>query len=318
MRTLGLAIIASALAISVAGTAQAQMGPYVTKNLATLKAQPPGGSPFNQALKGEYTALGEEALRESDHQHADWYIRKGYASGAGAEVLPDNPRGWILPKRERGMLYEWYGKLMQVLPGGRTSRPAAAARAQAMYDCWLEEAHEDYWMRDLSAGSRMADNHYQPNDIARCKNAFFCAMYELGVAVPIQCVAPARDIHFEFDRPKGPRGTRADLWRGGPEAGTGGNAPPGAASLDALIGAMRSGPGAVQLKGHTDTVGGRDYNQRLSEWRAVLIQSELARAGIAGPRVTFRGVGKDELAVPTPDQRRRVENRRVSYQILAR
>ncbi len=323
MKKLALAVVVSVAALTGAAHAQSMltpwpapgpyMSPYVTDNLGRLKGQPANAVPFNAALQREYAALGEEALAESDHQHADLYIRKGFAAGNSLETWPEDPRTWWLPRRSRGELYEWHGKLLQVLPAGRTSRPAAAARAQAMYDCWVEEEHEDIWMRDLTAGNRMADNLYQPDDIAKCKNAFFCAMYELGVAVPIQCVT-SQDIHFRFDLPRRLPGSRADLWPGGVEPETGSSAPSGNATLDALIGAMRAGQGStVQLKGHTDTVGGVGYNQALSERRALLIRGEIVRAGINPARLTFRGVGKAELAVPTPDQRREVRNRRVSY-----
>jgi hypothetical protein len=182
-----------------------------------------------------------------------------------------------------------------------------------MYDCWVEQEHEDVWMRDLTAGARMAPNLYQPGDIAKCKNAFFCAMYEMGVPVPIQCVT-AQDINFRFDQPRRLPGSRADLWPGGVEPQTGVSAPSGVAMLDALIAAMHGNPNsAVQLKGHTDTVGGVAYNQALSERRALLIRTQLVRAGVNPARVTYRGVGKTELAVPTPDQTRNVRNRRVSY-----
>jgi outer membrane protein OmpA-like peptidoglycan-associated protein len=77
---------------------------------------------------------------------------------------------------------------------------------------------------------------------------------------------------------------------------------------------MRANPAAaVQLKGHTDTRGGVAYNQALSERRALLIRDELVRAGTNPARITFRGVGKTELAVPTADQQREVRNRRVSF-----
>jgi outer membrane protein OmpA-like peptidoglycan-associated protein len=135
----------------------------------------------------------------------------------------------------------------------------------------------------------------------------------MGVPVPIQCVT-AQDINFRFDQPRRLPGSRADLWPGGVEPQTGSSAPAGAAMLDALIQAMDSNlNSAVQLKGHTDTVGGVGYNQALSERRAVLIRSELIKAGVNPARITYRGVGKTELAVPTPDQRREVRNRRVSY-----
>jgi hypothetical protein len=182
-----------------------------------------------------------------------------------------------------------------------------------MFDCWVEEEHEDVWMRDLTAGVAMKENLYEPEEIAKCRNAFFCAMYEMGVPVPIQCVT-AQDINFRFDQPRRLPGSRADLWPGGVEPQTGSSAPSGAAMLDALINAMDSNlNSAVQLKGHTDTMGGVGYNQALSERRAVLIRAELVKAGVNPARITYRGVGKTELAVPTEDQRREVRNRRVSY-----
>lgn len=325
MKKLAIAVAVSAACVAFAGSAQAWsylwpfhqtapwMGPYQTDNLRALKGQPPHGNPFNAALQREYGALGEEALAESDHQHADMFIRKGFAAGNGIDTLPEDPRTWWLPHRAVGELYEWHGKLLAALGPNRSARPAAAARAQAMYDCWVEEEHEDIWMRDLSAGIRMQENLYQPQDIAKCKNAFFCAMYEMGVPVPIQCVT-AQDISFRFDQPRNLPGSRADLWPGGVERETGSSAPAGAAMLDALIAGMSANPNsAVQLKGHTDTVGGEAYNQALSERRALIIRAELMRAGINPARITFRGVGKTELAVPTPDQRREVRNRRVSY-----
>ncbi len=290
------------------------MGPYVSDNLRVLKAQPPAPAPFNAGLQREYAAVGEEFLAESDHQHADIMIRKGFAAGTGASVLPENPRSWWLPNRSRAELYDWHGKLLAALDANnRASRPAAAARAQVMYDCWVEQEHEDIWMRDLTAGLARKENLYQPEDIARCRNAFFCAMFEMGVQVPIQCVT-ARDINFIFDLPRRLPGSRADLWPGGVERETGSSAPSGVAAVDALIGAMRAAPpSTVQLKGHTDTVGGVPYNQALSERRALLIRNELMVGGINPARITYRGVGKAELAVPTPDQRREVRNRRVSY-----
>ena len=325
MKKLALAVVLSAASAAFAGSAQAWsylwpmgqtapfMTPFQTDNLRMLKGQPPHAVPFNAALQREYGALGEEELAESDHQHADMFIRKGFAAGNGLEVLPEDPRTWWLPHRAIAPLYEWHGKLLEVLPANRAARPAAAARAQAMFDCWVEEEHEDVWMRDLSAGVRMQENLYQPEDIAKCRNAFFCAMYEMGVPVPIQCVT-AQDINFRFDQPRRLPGSRADLWPGGVEPQTGSSAPSGAAMLDALINAMDSNlNSAVQLKGHTDTMGGVGYNQALSERRAVLIRAELVKAGVNPARITYRGVGKTELAVPTEDQRREVRNRRVSY-----
>lgn len=279
------------------------MGPWVSENLAVAKAQSPTGSAFNTALHKEYVALGEMELAESDHQHADIFIRKGYAAGNGANVGPENPRTWWLPRRSRKELHDWYPKLLEALDlrNNRQRKPAVAARAQAMYDCWVQEEHEDVWWR----GAPM----YQPEDIARCKNAFLAAYEEL--------LRETNDINFRFDRPRSvATASRADLWPGGVEQQSGADAPSGVESLDSLISAMRVSEGIrVVLKGHTDTVGPVSYNQLLSERRARFIASELGKNDIGEERVRFFGVGERELKVDTGDNVRQVQNRRVSYEL---
>lgn len=310
MKKLGIAVVAASMAL--AGNAAALgwgsgLGPYEGAALAKLKGMSakggPWGVPFNASLHKEYSALAEEALAESDHPHGRWYTRKGHHAALGRRVMPTNPRTWWLPHWSRAELHGWYPKLLKALDyrNNRVRKPAVAARAQAMYDCWVEEEHEDVWTRQLGKPV------YQPEDIARCKNAFLAAYAEL--------LREAQDINFRFDRPRSIRtASRADLWPGGPEAGTGASAPSGIATLDSLITAMRSsGSSRVLLKGHTDAVGGSAYNQRLSERRALFIRNELAKNGIGGGRVQFRGVGETELKVNT--QNRDVRNRRVSYSI---
>jgi OOP family OmpA-OmpF porin len=279
------------------------MGPWVSENLAVAKAQSCSSTAFNAALHKEYVALGEEALAESDHQHADIYIRKGYAACNGANVGPENPRTWWLPRRSRAELHGWYPKLLEALDyrNNRERKPAVAARAQAMYDCWVEEEHEDIWWR----GKPM----YQPEDIARCKNGFLAAYEEL--------LRDTNDINFRFDRPRSvATASRDDLWPGGVEPQSGADAPSGVASLDSLISSMSAAGGSrVVLKGHTDTVGPVGYNQLLSERRASFIAAELGRGGVSPDRVRFFGVGEAELKVSTGDNVRQVQNRRVSYEL---
>lgn len=316
MKRFGLAVFAAT--VLAAGSAFAlggPLGPYEGEALQRLKGMSPSGGAFNAALHKEYVALGEEALAESDHPHGRWYTRKGYRAAQGGTVLPTNPNTWFLPPRTRTQawpesgptrhtIYGWHPVLLRWLDANRTANPARAARAQAMYDCWVEEEHEDIWTRQIARDPNL--NPYQPADIARCRTAFICAILNCN---------PQRDINFRFDRPRSiATASRADLWPGGPEAGTGASAPSGVAALDALITAMRGGAGSrVILKGHTDAVGSNAYNQRLSERRALFIRNELVKSGIGAGRVTFRGVGETELLVNKPT--RDVRNRRVSYTV---
>jgi outer membrane protein OmpA-like peptidoglycan-associated protein len=67
----------------------------------------------------------------------------------------------------------------------------------------------------------------------------------------------------------------------------------------------------VTLVGHTDTAGSSNYNQALSEKRALKVQQTLIENGIPAFRLGSLGVGETKLAVDTPDNVPNNLNRRV-------
>ena len=50
---------------------------------------------------------------------------------------------------------------------------------------------------------------------------------------------------------------------------------------------------AINISGHTDSIGSTDYNQRLSEERAQFIMSQLIRGGIDAKQITTIGTGEN-------------------------
>lgn len=71
-------------------------------------------------------------------------------------------------------------------------------------------------------------------------------------------------------------------------------------------------PGAeVQVTGHTDTLGGKIDNDRLSLQRAWQIRQLLIDRGLDGSRIKAVGRGERELLVETPDATDEPRNRRV-------
>jgi OOP family OmpA-OmpF porin len=67
-----------------------------------------------------------------------------------------------------------------------------------------------------------------------------------------------------------------------------------------------------RIEGHTDTVGGDELNQSLSDERAASVASYLKSSfGIDSARLQPIGMGKQGLAVATPDQTPEARNRRV-------
>jgi outer membrane protein OmpA-like peptidoglycan-associated protein len=67
----------------------------------------------------------------------------------------------------------------------------------------------------------------------------------------------------------------------------------------------------IEVTGHTDTSGSAVYNQGLSVRRAEAVAAELVRLGVPRGEITARGVGETQLLVPTPDNTREPQNRRV-------
>jgi len=67
----------------------------------------------------------------------------------------------------------------------------------------------------------------------------------------------------------------------------------------------------LQVEGHTDGVGGADYNQRLSESRAESVRTYLVSQGIASNTVTTRGFGDTQPVASNDTAGGRQQNRRV-------
>ena len=67
----------------------------------------------------------------------------------------------------------------------------------------------------------------------------------------------------------------------------------------------------IEVNGHADTSGSPTYNQGLSERRARAVAAELVRLGVPQNEIVTRGFGETQLLVPTPDNTREPQNRRV-------
>jgi outer membrane protein OmpA-like peptidoglycan-associated protein len=88
---------------------------------------------------------------------------------------------------------------------------------------------------------------------------------------------------------------------------------PGAREKLARVAGIISGhPGLkLDVEGHTDSVGGDDYNQQLSEHRATAVRDYLTHAGIPMDSVTAKGFGKTQPVASNETNTGRQQNRRV-------
>jgi len=82
--------------------------------------------------------------------------------------------------------------------------------------------------------------------------------------------------------------------------------------LAKVSGILLSYPGLkLQVEGYTDSVGGDDYNQRLSEQRAGAVRDFLVQQGVSMNNVAAVGYGKSDPIADNTTAEGRAENRRV-------
>jgi OOP family OmpA-OmpF porin len=264
-------------------------------NIEAAKMAGPPSEAFNAALQEEYIGVAQMEYDEADYEHADLFARKGMAAGNGERVMPEDPANWMLPADLADEFVTAGRRLLAALDGnGRTKAPSDAARAQAMFDCWIQE-------------QELKNEGHQPADIEACRKGFWDALAAVEIAIapepepePVAAPAPepvARDylVYFDFDKTE----IRTDT----------------ASILDRVIEAMGElNSNSISLVGHADTMGSAEYNQGLSERRAMSVSDYLTGKGLTG-NIATSGKGETDPRVPTPDEVMEQENRRVEIQI---
>ncbi len=260
------------------------------------RALPSKGTSFQKALHVEYAQLAFEEDDEGDSRDAVFFDKKAHAAAQGTGVQPQNTKARTLPKNKVAELGAARTRLVAALgSGAREKAPKHAARAQAMFDCWMEEQEENN----------------QPKDIARCRSAFEKALAAAERAmVPAPVAAkpapkkaapppvPPREYVVYFDTDSAKIDAAAE------------------AVIKQAVADYKSRKKAkVAVAGHTDTVGKNDYNQTLSDKRADAVTIRLAGMGVSGKTIKKARYGETTLAVATGDNKNERKNRRVNIRV---
>ena len=231
-----------------------------------------GGAGFTGALSKEYTELGRRAAFQNVRwRNSTAYINKSKAAEAGVAPPPWAPDqlGII------GDVNAEYDSVVAAINGNKDERPAECARAQAMWDQYLEA---------LRGGDKFC---ITPAD-AR-------ALFDEALAACTgQVVSGGKNfvVFFGFNKT-----SLTDLAR---------------STIDEVVSAVQSmGTTALSVVGHTDTVGSKRYNQGLSERRARRVANALVERGVPAGAMTLAGRGENDLAVQTGEGVRERGNRRV-------
>jgi len=87
-------------------------------------------------------------------------------------------------------------------------------------------------------------------------------------------------------------------------------------ALERLYDFMRNNPGIkIEISGHTDNVGGPDYNMKLSKKRAEAVSEYLFGRGVKKNRISAEGYGYSDSAASNDSEVNRQKNRRVEITV---
>ena len=249
------------------------------------KSAQPQGTAFEAALARHYLDLAKSERKYGDVDATATFARRSTASAEGQLVLPDDfPNRKI--SRDRGELRSARQRLLAALDGnGRTTSPDAAARAQVLFDCWVEQAEENL----------------QPDDIKACREGFETsitavesALAAAPTAVPTE---PGSYLAF-FDL------NSVELT---PEAQD--------IIANAVTSAKERADESIMITGFTDTTGTPQHNLRLSKQRAEAVADAMVASGVDAGRITTDGLGENNLLIPTGDGVAEPQNRRAQIAI---
>ena len=274
----------------------------VTYDYEALRRLESKGGDFTQALSREYKAF---ALYEADQMY-DWpdaahFGDKAMLSAQGVVAMPERLADWRLPSAEAGAIAAPRARLMAALDGGARHRsPATAARAQARFDCWVEQQEENW----------------QIDHIRRCRDGLHAALAELEGPPPVAGPAPVHRAVYERRHAERPAtGDTYALFFAFDRADLQGDELATVEVIAAL--ARRGGAARIVLGGHADRAGTEAHNWALSRRRAETVRTALIARGVEPERILANAYGETRPSVDTPDGMAEPRNRRVEVVVGA-
>jgi len=252
---------------------------------------PSSGNAFQQGLHKEYVTLALMEKAEDDGDDATYFITKAKSAALGEDVGPQPIAERMIPDGTKAEITMARKNLIDKLwKGGADETPGAAAKAQAMFDCWLQEQEENN----------------QPKDIADCKAGFDKAYAMIKTTPPVAKAMPKKKMY----EPKVPMPAPYIVYFDSDSAEL--DAAAMATLQQVAEGYKKRHPSQLLVAGHTDTRGDKKYNMGLSRYRSNEVGNALMTLGVPRNAVSKSRHGENAVAVDTGDNMSDRKNRRVS------
>jgi outer membrane protein OmpA-like peptidoglycan-associated protein len=237
----------------------------------------PEGSAFDMSLYKGYVELAESEYAETDYADSDVFAARAIGAGSGQAVAPEPIDNRALPEDKVAELTGARQRLTTALNAGAAERkPAEAAHAQVMFDCWMQEQEENF----------------QPEDIARCRAATMAALDALEVQPVAEAVPGPYVVFFEFDKAELTDQAKVVLANVARDVES--------AKIETIF-----------TSGHTDRAGADAYNDALARMRVDAVAKYLIASGVDKGKILTADYGEARPRVATPDGQIESENRRV-------
>lgn len=297
----------TSLAITLLSGCALLLGACSTNLQQSQAAPSPTGTEFTRDLSNYYRGMAPNQWDgQRDFQASERFARKSMASGRGEAVPPDNtvangPGVRLEPELEAAR-----ARLITALNGDATTRlPNTAARAQASFDCWLDEASDP-----ILVGSPPNPTSVDPwlqAKVQHCRDAYYAAMNEIDAP---RKVAAAPAVTPMVNPPAAGRQQAYITFFDFNESTV---TPEGMTVLKNVSDNVRRGGAAdVTVTGNADRSGTDNYNMALSERRAAAVKAVLIRNGVSPTVIVTIAKGETQPLVSTADGAREPQNRNVA------
>ena len=289
LRTLIVPVTAIALCLSLTSCSYFD----ASFNVDKLNKAQATGSPFAQQLTEQYRQRANTSLDNYNYEQADQVAERGLASADGNEVEPYHLEDWELPQDKFDELAVARQRLLTAFSASAKDKaPAEVAKAQAKFDCWVEDSVKDWDQEQFKS----------------CREEFLASIQDVEAAVGGARISSATGMENGMEQNAAiPDNASYYIFFNNGQNNLTPEARKSVAAFAADIKARA--PSRIMVNGYTDAVGSKKSNKRISDKRAAAVAEGLIKQGIAAKLIKADGKGATNPLVPS--SKSEPSNRRV-------